>query len=63
MAQFRTLTADDVREILSNLSPAAPIYRAHAPIAAGTVNTNVRVETAEGLLFLRIIFLVRCWDT
>jgi homoserine kinase type II len=54
MAKFRTLTAGDVREILSNLSPAAPAYRAHTPIAAGTVNTNVRVETADGSLFLRI---------
>ncbi len=52
MAQFRTLEADDVREILGAFG--APAYRAHAPLAAGTINTNVRVETAAGPLFLRI---------
>jgi homoserine kinase type II len=57
MAQFRTLTADDVREILDSFegsSGAAPAYRSHAPVAAGTINTNLRVETADGTLFLRI---------
>jgi homoserine kinase type II len=52
MAQFRTLTADDVREILN--AAGAPAYQRHAPVAAGTVNTNVRVETTAGPLFLRI---------
>jgi homoserine kinase type II len=53
MAQFRTLTADDVREILETFADVAA-YRSHAPVAAGTINTNVRVETADGTLFLRI---------
>jgi len=52
MAQFRTLSADDVRGILAAFSIAG--YRAHQPIAVGTINTNVRVETADGPLFLRI---------
>jgi homoserine kinase type II len=53
MAQFRTLTADDVREILETFASVGA-YRSHAPVAAGTINTNVRVETADGTLFLRI---------
>jgi homoserine kinase type II len=52
VAQFRTLTAGDVREILAAVG--APAYRGHAPIAAGTINTNLRVSTAAGLLFVRI---------
>ena len=54
MAQFRSLTASDVREILNSFGLAPDAYRGHAPIAAGTVNTNVRVETSAGLRFLRI---------
>jgi homoserine kinase type II len=52
MAQFRTLSGDDVRGILAAYSIAG--YRAHQPIAVGTINTNLRVETADGPLFLRI---------
>ncbi|HVZ71130.1 MAG TPA: homoserine kinase [Polyangia bacterium] len=52
MAQFRSLSADDVREILAAFG--GPAYVSHAPVAAGTINTNVRVETADGLRFLRI---------
>ena len=52
MAQFRSLSADDVRGILAAFSITG--YRAHRPIAVGTINTNVRVETADGPLFLRI---------
>jgi homoserine kinase type II len=52
MATFRTLGADDVREILTAF--AAADLRAHHPIAVGTVNTNVRVETAAGTRFLRV---------
>jgi len=52
MAQFRTLSADDVREILAAFGIAG--YRDHRPIAVGTINTNVRVETGDGPLFLRI---------
>ncbi len=51
MAQFRSLSADDVRGILAAFSITG--YRAHQPIAVGTINTNVRVETADGPLFLR----------
>src|SRR3569623_1692914 len=54
VAQFRSLTASDVREILNSFGLAPDAYRGHAPIAAGTVNTNVRVETSAGLRFLRI---------
>jgi len=52
MAQFRTLSADDVRGILAAFSIAG--YRAHQPIAVGTINTNLRVDTVAGALFLRI---------
>jgi homoserine kinase type II len=52
MAQFRTLSADDVRGILAAFSIAG--YRAHHPIAVGTINTNLRVDTVTGPLFLRI---------
>jgi len=52
MAQFRTLTADDVREIVEEFD--VPAYVSHAPVAAGTINTNVRVETAAGPFFLRV---------
>jgi homoserine kinase type II len=52
MALFRTLTDADVRTILRAFE--APDYISHAPIAAGTINTNVRVETAGGPVFLRI---------
>ena len=52
MAQFRTLSAADVRGILAAFGIAG--YRAHQPIAVGTINTNVRVETDAGPLFLRI---------
>lgn len=54
MAQFRSLTASDVREILNDFGFAPDGYQGHAPIAAGTVNTNVRVETSAGPRFLRI---------
>jgi homoserine kinase type II len=52
MAQFRTLSAADVRGILAAFGIAG--YRGHQPIAVGTINTNLRVETDAGLLFLRI---------
>src|SRR5262252_104566 len=52
MAQFRTLIPAEVRTILRAFE--APDYVSHAPIAAGTINTNVRVQTARGPLFLRI---------
>jgi homoserine kinase type II len=52
MATFRSLDPADVQEILAAFG--AGDYRAHQPIAVGTVNTNVRVETAAGPLFLRV---------
>ena len=52
MAQFRTLSAADVRGILAAFGLAG--YRAHQPIAVGTINTNLRVETDAGPVFLRI---------
>jgi homoserine kinase type II len=52
MAQFRTLSAADVQEILREFGLFD--YREHHPIAVGTVNTNVRVETDRGRLFLRV---------
>ncbi len=52
MATFRSLSPADVGEILTAFG--AGDYRAHQPIAVGTVNTNVRVETTGGPLFLRV---------
>ena len=52
MASFRSLSADDVRAILRAFG--APEYRAHRAIAVGTINTNLRVETADGPRFLRV---------
>jgi homoserine kinase type II len=52
MAQFRSLSAGDVQEILRGFEKGG--YRSHHPIAVGTVNTNVRVETGHGRLFLRV---------
>jgi homoserine kinase type II len=54
MGSFRALTADDVRQILGAFGVPPADYRDHAPIAAGTVNTNIRVDTAAGRRFLRI---------
>jgi homoserine kinase type II len=54
MAQFRTLDADDVRAILQALERPAHAYVRHDPIAVGTINTNLCVETAAGRLFVRI---------
>jgi len=52
MGSFRTLSADDVRGVLRAFG--APAYRAHRPIAVGTINTNLAVETEDGLRFLRV---------
>jgi homoserine kinase type II len=52
MAEWRRLTADDVRAILQAFG--IPGYQGHRPIAVGTINTNVRVDTDAGPLFLRI---------
>lgn len=54
MAQFRVLAADDVIQILEAFGLRADEYVEHQPIAAGTINTNVRVETRQGRRFLRV---------
>jgi homoserine kinase type II len=55
MAEFRTLSPDDVRAILDGFEAlGASSYRSHTPISVGTINTNVRVETAGGPVFLRV---------
>ena len=54
MAQFRSLLADDVREILVGFGLSRDAYVGHHPIAVGTINTNVRVETTSGPRFLRV---------
>jgi len=54
MARFRELSAADVGEILQLFAIDRGAYRSHHPIAAGTINTNVRVETADGPRFLRV---------
>jgi homoserine kinase type II len=52
MAEWRRLSAADVRAILGDFGVDG--YRAHQPIPVGTINTNVRVETEGGAFFLRI---------
>ena len=52
MAEWRTLAADDVRAILQSFGIGG--YRAHFSIPVGTINTNLKVETDAGLLFLRV---------
>ncbi|MBC8132343.1 MAG: homoserine kinase [Deltaproteobacteria bacterium] len=54
MAQFRVLAAADVTHILGAFGLAPTDYISHQPIAAGTINTNVRVDTTQGLRFLRV---------
>lgn len=52
MAEWRRLEADDVRAILQSFG--RDDYRRHVTIRAGTINTNIRVDTASGPLFLRV---------
>jgi homoserine kinase type II len=52
MAEFRRLEAADITTILQAFGVGG--YQRHSPIAVGTINTNVRVETAAGPVFLRI---------
>jgi homoserine kinase type II len=55
MATFRTLSDGDVRAILDGYEAlGASSYCGHAAVAAGAINTNVRVETTRGPVFLRI---------
>ena len=53
MAEWRTL-APRPTSARSCATFGVAGYRAHQPIAVGTINTNVRVETDGGPLFLRI---------
>lgn len=52
MGVFRSLSATDVTALLSAFGVHG--YRQHAPISAGTINTNVAVETDTAKLFLRV---------
>src|SRR5436190_15250686 len=52
MGTFRQLSAADVQAILQGFGLTG--YRGHAPIAAGTVNTNLAVDLEGGRRFLRI---------
>ena len=53
MAQFRSLSADDVRGDPGRVR-RSPGYRAHRPIAVGTINTNVASRPRTAPCFLRI---------
>jgi homoserine kinase type II len=52
MGTFRSLSPEEVRAILAGFGLGD--YVGHRPIVAGTVNTNIAVETAARPLFLRI---------
>jgi homoserine kinase type II len=52
LGSFTQLNSTDVRSILAAFGRTD--YRSHVPIAAGTINTNLRVECESGPLFLRI---------
>lgn len=54
MALFRQLSNADVCEILAAFGLDPALYVTHHPIAAGTINTNVRVELRDGPRFLRV---------
>jgi homoserine kinase type II len=54
MAQFRVLDPSDVVEILGAFGLPPSAYVGHQSIAAGTINTNLRVETTHGTRFLRV---------
>jgi homoserine kinase type II len=52
MGSFRELSPQDVIGVLSAFGVTG--YQFHDPIVAGTVNTNLRVRTDSGTLFVRI---------
>jgi len=54
MAQFRILAPGDLRDILDAFGLSPTDYLGHTAIAAGTINTNVRVDTPAGPRFVRI---------
>jgi homoserine kinase type II len=54
MGTFRSLSADAVRTILASFGLDEGSYRGHSAIAAGTINTNLAVDTARGRFFLRV---------
>jgi homoserine kinase type II len=54
MGTFRTLSTEDVRTILDGFGIDPAGYLGHSAIAAGTINTNLSVDTRAGRLFLRV---------
>jgi len=52
MGNFTTLEAAEIQTILQAYGLSG--YRKHHPIAAGTINTNIRVELADRPVFLRV---------
>ena len=54
MGTFRSLSAADVRTILAGFGLDDDSYRGHSAIAAGTINTNLAVDTASARFFLRV---------
>jgi homoserine kinase type II len=51
MGTFRTLSTEDVRTLVAGFGRD---YLGHRAVAAGTINTNVAVDTSSGPLFLRV---------
>jgi homoserine kinase type II len=54
MGTFRSLSTDEVRVILAGFGLGEAALLGHRPIAAGTINTNLEVDTSRGRFFLRI---------
>jgi homoserine kinase type II len=54
MGTFRSLSTDEVRSILAGFGLDGAGFRGHRAIAAGTINTNVAVDTDRGRFFLRV---------
>jgi homoserine kinase type II len=52
MGTFRTLSAEEVGELLTGYGLAG--YRSHRAVAAGTINTNLAIELADAVYFLRV---------
>ena len=52
MGTFRTLSAEEVEELLTGYGLAG--YRSHRAVAAGTINTNLAIELAGAVYFLRV---------
>jgi homoserine kinase type II len=54
MGTFRSLSTGDVVAVLAGFGLENEGYQGHRAIAAGTINTNVSVETGRRRLFLRV---------